>query len=72
MDITYVMLYVESLCLQANWFWKLKQWKIDARRRQWIYQCIIFFFFFSFFLINFMNVVDDELFVKNGQGRELT
>ncbi|WZZ06944.1 hypothetical protein YC2023_092865 [Brassica napus] len=24
---------------KANWFWKLKQWKIDARRRQWIYQC---------------------------------
>ncbi|XP_024012519.1 uncharacterized protein LOC18008534 [Eutrema salsugineum] len=23
---------------KANWFWKLKQWKIDARRRQWIYQ----------------------------------
>ncbi|KAJ0255820.1 hypothetical protein HA466_0088680 [Hirschfeldia incana] len=23
---------------KANWFWKLKQWKIDGRRRQWIYQ----------------------------------
>ncbi|CAA7043296.1 unnamed protein product [Microthlaspi erraticum] len=23
---------------KANWFWKLKQWKIDARRKQWIYQ----------------------------------
>ncbi|KAG7590155.1 Zinc finger RING-type [Arabidopsis suecica] len=23
---------------KANWFCKLKQWKIDARRKQWIYQ----------------------------------
>ncbi|CAN6938550.1 unnamed protein product, partial [Brassica oleracea] len=29
---------VAQVARQANWFWKLKQWKIDARRRQWIYQ----------------------------------
>lgn len=43
-------------CLQANWFWKLKQWKIDARRRQWIYQCTTRgIFSFSVFFLSMMN-----------------
>ncbi|CAH2070525.1 unnamed protein product [Thlaspi arvense] len=30
-------MFREISSLFANWFWKLKQWKIDAHRRQCIY-----------------------------------